>query len=166
MALVPMYLEPVARIDMLLTGGVGSVEIMDPTEAISLLVAPIFAASGSGSSDASNLRTALASIALSGHRVVYITANKAAYASSDTPVKARAAIGITTGAASQDALATIQTSGTMVESSWTWTEGAIYLGPNGVLTQTAPTSGCLVEVGYATKPTEMEIRIQPAINLL
>lgn len=107
---------------------------------------------------------ATAGIALSGHRVVYIGNGNALYASSDgTGVTAIA--GITTGAASAGAPATIQFGGGMSDPSWNWSPGPIWLELNGLLTQTAPASGAIVPIGTATGATRLRIELEAPIFL-
>lgn len=110
-------------------------------------------------------RTAIANGNLSGHRAVYINASGASYASADSPTLARACVGITTGAAMSGDLITITTFGAIAEPSWAWSPGPVYLGLNGLLSQALPTSGSIVEVGIAVSATELEVRVQPPINL-
>lgn len=108
----------------------------------------------------------LAGESLSGHRAVYISAaNQAMYASKDDDT-ADAVFGITTSAASLASAVEIRYIGVITEPSWNWTvKEPIYLGANGILTQVAPTSGALVELGIALTATSMSVRIQEAIWL-
>ncbi|MEO5341106.1 MAG: hypothetical protein H7837_11430 [Magnetococcus sp. MYC-9] len=50
---------------------------------------------------------------------------------------------------------------------WSWDPGrpAIFLGSNGLLTQTMPTSGFSCVVGHCESPTKLFIQIQPAVVL-
>jgi hypothetical protein len=75
-------------------------------------------------------------------------------------------LGITAGAAVTGADLTIQTEGIMIDSSWSWTPNAIlYAGVNGVLTETAPSSGVSAPVAQAISATKIAIRIQRTITL-
>jgi hypothetical protein len=75
-------------------------------------------------------------------------------------------VGVTTGAASSGAVATVQTSGEMTEVSWTWDiSKPVYLGSAGLLTQTVPAAGVIVEIGKPTAATKLLIQIQPPIQL-
>jgi hypothetical protein len=109
--------------------------------------------------------TRIAGETLGGHRLVWINNNQAFYASADE-VSAELVSGITTGAVSSGALATIQSSGEIEEPSWSWAEGVVYLGLNGQLTQTPPTTHVNTEIGVALAATKLLVRVQRAIYLL
>lgn len=106
--------------------------------------------------------TATANGALSGHRAVGVSGGQASYADATTQPNVT---GITQGAASNGASVVVQTTGELVEPSWNWSNGPVYLASNGLLTQAPPSSGALVEVGTALSPTKLLIRIQSPIYL-
>lgn len=89
---------------------------------------------------------------------------QAVYASNDTLANAQV-IGITETAASSGAAVAIRTSGLMTDASWNWTKGTIYLGTNGQLTQTTPSSGAfIVHVAKALTTTTIQIDIDTLIQ--
>jgi hypothetical protein len=103
--------------------------------------------------------------ALGGHRVVWLDEGQAKYADAGDVATAAAAIGVTTGAADQDADATIQTYGSLSEPSWSWTPGLpIYLGSAGQLTQTPPAVGAVRQIAIAETTTQIFIDPQPEIR--
>ena len=109
-----------------------------------------------------------AAAALSGHLVVVTNAN-GDLAAADPPIAAHgfAVLGITRGAASSGAQATVATSGTIDHSGWTWTPNApVFLGANGSLTQT-PFSGAvfLKVMGLALSATRISVNLQPTLYL-
>lgn len=116
--------------------------------------------------DAAVFVSRIALNALSGHRAVIVNAgNKFIYADNSTLTLCNVA-GITTGAIAANALGRAQASGLMSENSWNWTLGQpIFLSSNGVLTQTAPTLGYLLEIARAVSPTQILIDIKTAILL-
>jgi len=93
---------------------------------------------------------------LGGHRVVGVNAiGQAVYASSDNTT---IPVGVTAGAAVFGAEVTVQVSGEMQEPSWSWDVASpIFLGADGVLTQSPPGLGMLVFVGYPTGRTSFFI---------
>lgn len=106
----------------------------------------------------------LAGEALGGHRAVHVAADGSArYASASLPATAAAVIGITAGAAALGASVSVQTGGRIVEPSWNWTPGPVYLGESGLLSQTPPASGTVKEIGVALAATELLIDIKPEI---
>lgn len=110
--------------------------------------------------------TVLAGENLGGNRVVYIADGRAFYADSDNLTCSNASVGITNGAAVLDDIINIQTSGYMQEPSWKWsTNLPLFLGVNGLLTQTMPTTGFSQIIGIVTSSIEIIIQIQPSIIL-
>ena len=105
---------------------------------------------------------ATASGALGGHRAVVITNGTAIHANNSTQPLVS---GITQGAVVNGATVTVQTTGQLTEPTWAWTSGPVYLGSDGLLTQSPPISGVIVELGTALTPTTLLIRVQPPIYL-
>jgi len=107
--------------------------------------------------------TAIAAEAIGGQRIVSLNSDgKAIY-----PTDYSSAIGITTGAVELGATATIITSGQITETSWSWTPNMpLFLSDNGLMTQTAPVTGELVQIGWAITSTTIFLKINPIIQLL
>lgn len=109
--------------------------------------------------------TLIAGAALSGHRLVTKQADGTAVYADQSTVGAKP-LWLTLTAASIGAELTVQSAGVVDEPSWAWSVGPLYLGANGVLTQTLPTAPAyLVEVGYATSATSIVLERQPSIQL-
>lgn len=99
---------------------------------------------------------------LSGHRAVQLIGNLAWYCDVDTIQHTGRAVGISTGAATAGQLVTIQCMGSITEPSWTFTEGPVYVGSQGQLTQSM--TGLFVQqVGIATSSTTLNINPQLGI---
>lgn len=112
------------------------------------------------------LVTKTAGTALGGHRLVVIgDEGKAIYADPSIISHGHRVLGMTTGAAAEGGDVTIMSVGELTEPSWSWLpEKPVFLGASGVPTQTVPTSGVLVQIGFATAPTKLYIAIkQPFI---
>lgn len=75
------------------------------------------------------------------------------------------ALGLTLTGSSEDAEITIQTQGYVDDQAWSWTEGIVWCGPNGVLTQVPPTTGWDFVVGFATSPTRLYIDLNVPVLL-
>jgi hypothetical protein len=99
---------------------------------------------------------------LGGHRVVRASALGAVYADAFTAA-AFGVLGVTTHAATQGALVSVRVSGEMTEPSWAWQPGPVYAGAQGALTQTPPMGATVVEIGVASAPTVLQIRVQPEV---
>ena len=101
--------------------------------------------------------TAVAGESLGGHRAVYIDNNEAFYASaSDTAIPGQV-VGVTTQAAVTGGNVDIRFAGTLDESSWSFAPGPVYVGQDGVLVQTRPTTGWVLNIGVAVTPTRLLI---------
>ena len=109
--------------------------------------------------------TLVASTSLSALRCITTdSSGLAKYATPDSLANA-VVIGISTTSASTGQNITIKTSGQITDASWNWTKGAIYLGANGSLTQTAPTGGSIVvHVAKAITTTTIIIDIDTIIQ--
>ena len=109
--------------------------------------------------------TLVASTSLSALRCITTdSSGLAKYATPDTLANS-VVIGISTTSASTGQNITIKTSGQITDASWNWTKGAIYLGANGALTQTAPTGGSIiVHVAKAITATTLIIDIDTIIQ--
>ncbi|MCX4195971.1 hypothetical protein OMR07_10540 [Methylobacterium organophilum] len=90
---------------------------------------------------------------LGGHRVVCAVPGGVDLASSDDAESASAVIGLTTAAAAAGSPVSVVTHGPVVEPSWSFAIGPVYLGRDGLLTQDPPTAGCVLRIGRATAPT-------------
>jgi hypothetical protein len=109
--------------------------------------------------------TLVASTSLSALRCITTdSSGLAKYATPDSLANA-VVIGISITSASTGQNITIKTSGQITDASWNWTKGAIYLGANGTLTQTAPTGGSIVvHVAKAITATTLIIDIDTIIQ--
>lgn len=106
--------------------------------------------------------TVTAGATLGGHRVVRVSASGAVYAdASQTDVEA--VLGVTTGAATLGAPVSVRPAGALVEPSWAWLPGSVYLGRDGTMTQAPPDGDAALEVGFALAPDTLYIRIQQVI---
>lgn len=120
----------------------------------------------SGGIVAANIDTSLtASTSISALRCITTDGSGLAkYATPDTLANA-VVIGISTTAGSAGDTITVKTTGELSDASWNWTKGAIYLGANGVLTQTAPSGGSIVvHVAKAITTTKILIDIDTIIT--
>lgn len=109
--------------------------------------------------------TLVASTSISALRCITTdSSGLAKYATPDTLANA-VVIGISTTSGITGDTITIKTSGQITDASWSWTKGAIYLGANGALTQTAPSGGSIVvHVAKAITATKIIIDIDTIIQ--
>lgn len=117
--------------------------------------------------------TLTAGAALSGHRIVVsssLASGEVLYGSNDSAADARLVLGMTTGAASSGSSIDVVHFGEITEPSWSWTLGMpIYLGTNGYMTQTAPTSPTALfsmVVAFPISPTSIFVSIREPIFLI
>ena len=105
--------------------------------------------------------TALASVAIGGHRAVINTVAGVAYADASDPTHIARVVGVTTASAAGGSPITFQSSGKITEPSWAWTPDAdIFVGLNGLLTQSIPGAAVFAQrLGFALSPTEMWVEL-------
>ena len=74
-------------------------------------------------------------------------------------------VGISTTATSTGGQVTIATDGIITDAGWNWTKGPVFLGTNGLLTQTVPSGGAvIVHIGRAIAPTQIIIDVDITIQ--
>lgn len=100
---------------------------------------------------------------LSANRVVRVSNTLAYLCDAATSAHAGTVIGLTTGAALTGATATVQTAGLVQELTWTLTEGPVYVGADGQLTQTVTGLAFVQQIGVAISATQINIHPQLAI---
>ncbi len=109
---------------------------------------------------------AVAQSNLSGHRAVRLNADGKFEYAALTVDSVFETCGITVGAISQNQTGVARSVGVIDEGSWAWQTGAIFLAADGILTQTPPTSGYLLEVARAISATKILVSIKQPIKLL
>lgn len=97
---------------------------------------------------------------LSGHRAIRVSNGLAYVADGSNAAQAGRAIGISTGAALLGDDVTIQTAGSITEPSWSWTDGPVFIGVNGILTQSLVGLAFVQQVGVSTSATSLDINPQ------
>lgn len=113
-----------------------------------------------GDTDAAML-IGTAATAINALKVVKFEADLLYIASATLQTDANKVVGIAVTAASNPGdTISVRTDGEMSDGSWNWASGAVYLGANGVLTQTAPLTGFVLEIGRVRAPTKIIIDIQ------
>ncbi len=109
----------------------------------------------------------IAGAALGGHRIVYLdSAHEAQYASNQTTDHALTSLGMTLGAVAENDTVEVQRSGEVVEPTWSWTLNVpVYLGDNGQLTQTPPTTPALFQriIGFPTAATKLYLSFREPV---
>lgn len=108
----------------------------------------------------------IAGEAIGGHRVVVAdAAGQARYPDRADPAHADAVVGLTVTSGLAGESVVVQTTGDVVETSWAWTPGPVWVGDNGMPTQTPPTTGWLQLLGVALGSTRLVLTPRQAILL-
>lgn len=94
---------------------------------------------------------------LSGHRAIRVAAGLAYVCDGSNASHVGRAIGISTGAATAGDDVSVQTAGILTESSWSWTDGPVYVGASGVLTQSFAGLAYVHQIGMAVSATQIDI---------
>lgn len=107
----------------------------------------------------------VAGAVVGGQRIVTTDgAGKVVYADKDTPADAFRVLGMTIFSAIADDDVQVLTFGDHTDPSFTWTPGdPIYLGNTGLMTQTVPTTGFVMQVGFAVTSTKMFLQLKEPI---
>jgi len=167
---VPIVLES-PDIDVVTLGE--DVNVVDTVREISIVtVGEVGPPGPAGAGGAGTALTKTAGTALSGHRAVVLdVSGEAIYADNTVLAHRDKVLGLTSGAASAGADVTIVSYGEITEPSWTWTlDEPVFLGANGLLTQTAPAliAGAvfLQRIGFPNGgPMTLFVDIDTAITL-
>lgn len=107
-----------------------------------------------------------ASAALSALRVVYESEGAVAPADPADEYQVGQIVGLTVSAAGAAGVQVdIQSSGAVDDAGWSWTDGPVFLGADGALTQTPPTAGWEVVVGWPLSPTRLNLTFDEPILL-
>lgn len=111
--------------------------------------------------------TKTAGVALGGHRMVTLDAvGEAIYADSSILAHAHKVLGMTTGAAILGAPIDILRMGEFSEPSWSWIlDEPLFLGTDGLLTQTPPVSGFSLIVAFPISATMVYVDLREPIYL-
>lgn len=142
------------------------VDVVNDQPTVNIVTESITLDIESGGIVAANIDTSLtASTSISALRCITTDGSGLAkYATPDTLANA-VVIGISTTSGSAGDTITVKTTGELSDASWSWTKGAIYLGANGTLTQTAPSGGSIVvHVAKAITATKILIDIDTTIT--
>lgn len=101
---------------------------------------------------------------ISGHRVVRSVPGGCAYASANEADHADAVLGVTVGAATDGVEVEIAVSDEIVEPSWSWTQGPVFLGLDGALVQPAPVGTAFIrQIGFAVAPDRLLLTPRPPV---
>ena len=108
-----------------------------------------------------------ASVSLSALRAAILNdAGQLEYASSSNQSHAFRFAGVLPNGYSQGDMAIAYRMGEITDAVWNWTRGSpVFLGVNGFLTQTAPTTGFLLVIGAPTSATNLLIQPSDPIFL-
>lgn len=102
---------------------------------------------------------------LSALRAVYELDGAVHALSADDALHVDLLLGITLTAAQAGDPVNVQRLGAIEDDSWNWVPGRVYLGAEGALTQTPPTSGFDLLIGAATSATRITLNLQDPISL-
>jgi len=106
--------------------------------------------------------TKICGVNISGHKAVTVDSNgKVIYADNTIPSHATKVVGVTITAALTNEEVTIVPSGEIIEPTFNWLPDLpVFLGPNGLLTQTVPSSGFSLIIGFPTSQTSLLVDIK------
>lgn len=124
-------------------------------------------AQGSGGGSTVNISLAVkeAGMDLGGHRVVVVDSAGRCYHGNNLNESHKGAVlGITLGAAPRGTEVSVLKFGKISMAGWSFTPGLpVYLVEDGLLSQTPPSTGFILEIGVVSEPDTIEVRIQKPI---
>jgi len=143
-----------------------NVVISDTTDDINLTFQEVLQPVTNNITNDNSVFSGVAAEDLGGHRIVVALGSQIAYADNTVASHSSIVTGITTQAVLSGEAVNVTISGEVSEGSWSWTlDKPIFLTANGLMTQTAPSTGFLLQVGYPTSTTSMVVDIKTAIVL-
>lgn len=82
-----------------------------------------------------------------------------------TPANARGVLGIARNSASgANQTVNVIEFGELIDPSWTWTQGPVFLGAGGQLTQTPTLTDALVQIAEALSATKLLVNVRAPIS--
>ncbi|AKO61589.1 hypothetical protein [Stenotrophomonas phage IME-SM1] len=112
-----------------------------------------------------NIITRKAATNLSALKIVSEGINGVSPLNPQLAVDAMGLVGITLESGYPGQEIKIQAGGSLEDPFWNWSQGLIFAGPNGTLTQTPPTTGWEIVVGFSPKPTQINLQFDEPILL-
>jgi hypothetical protein len=107
----------------------------------------------------------IAGIDISGHTIVSRSVDTVIPSDPADSTSVHNIVGITNQASVTGSPIDIVTSGMIHDDSWSLLDGPVFLGVNGILTQSAPTSGYLVVIGYSASSKDIRLNIGQPIKI-
>lgn len=101
--------------------------------------------------------------AVSALRVVYEDSDGVAHLDPTDDDQVAAMLGLSITAGSGEII--VRTGGTVDDPGWSWSEGFVFAGPDGSLTQTPPVAGWEIVIGYAPSATRINLTFDEPVLL-
>lgn len=139
-------------------------EVSDPSLLLDENVTPqlrlkiVHALKGEKGDSGATVRVPLTSVtAISALRAIVVENGVARYPNLAAPSDAQRVLGVSaTAGMSFDAVL----AGEVADASWSWSPGIVWCGADGVLTQSLPPTGWLLEIGRALDATRLIVAIK------
>lgn len=142
------------------------VAVSETNDAVNLSFSEVLQPITNNITNDNSVFSGIASVDLGGHRIVVAIGSQIAYADNTIPSHSSIVTGIITQAVTSGQAVNVTISGEVIEGTWSWTlDKPIFLGGNGLMTQTVPSTGFLLQVGYPTSTTSIVVDIKTAITL-
>lgn len=143
-----------------------AVNVSDTADEINIAFSEVIQPITTNVTNDNSVFTGIAAEDLGGHRIVVAFGSQIAYADNTIAAHASIVTGITTSAVLAGNSVNVTISGEVIEGSWNWTLNTpIFLTATGLMTQTVPPTGFLLQVGYPTSITSMVVDIKTPIVL-
>jgi hypothetical protein len=142
------------------------INVVGRENTIEIVEAGTIVLSVSGGSGGVPLPSLPAAATLSALRLVSNVADQYVYSDPALANSAWAIAGLTTQSINQGQYFSPIQNQPITDAAWNWVRGSpVFLGPNGTLTQIAPTANYLVVVGKVLSPQTLFIQIEEPVKL-
>lgn len=103
---------------------------------------------------------------IGGHRAVVIQGSGVSYANNDELSDLGKVLGVSKNAATAGGLVEVVFAGVIEESSWNFNIGPVFVGQDGLLTQSSPNTGFSQQIGIALATTKLLVHPKITFKLL
>ncbi|MOA31864.1 hypothetical protein D3C78_1530430 [compost metagenome] len=136
-----------------------------PRKGFVVLAGGVRGPAGRDGAQGGEVATFIAGAVLSGHRALYSDGSVVRYASADDPSSAERCVGIGLQAAGPGGEVLVRRAGLLIEPTWAWTPGPVFLAAGGTMSQTPPDGGAVLQLGVALDTISLDVRIGTPILL-
>lgn len=161
--MIEVDLKPVTSVKIDLASTTGSLSLSSSPEIEAMLVRVLVADNAGGGGGVTGFATLTAAGTIQSRHVVRAVAGQALAVDTSVAVHAQQVVGVSVGSAIAGQPVVVQTLGVAEEAGWTWSDGVLFCGPTGALTQSPSATGWLLQLARVISATRIDIDIEQPI---